>query len=109
MATTLKILGQAAPAATTESDLITVPSATTTVVSTVVVCNRSSSAGTFRLSVSAAGGATANKDYIAYDVAIAGNEFMAITVGLTLGATDKVRVYASSANMSFSAYGQENS
>lgn len=109
MATTLKILGQTAPGATTETDLYTVPGATTAVVSTINIANRSASAGSFRISVSAAGAATTNKDYMSYDIAIAGNEFMAVTTGITLGATDKIRVYASSANMSFQAYGQENS
>lgn len=108
MATTLKILGQSAPSATTETDLYTVPGSTTAVVSTISVTNRSSTSATFRLSVSSAGGATANKDYIAYDVSLSGNETMAFTVGVTIGATDKIRVYASTANLSFAAFGQEN-
>lgn len=108
MPTTLKILGQAAPGATTETDLYTVPGATTSVVSTVVVANRSSTAATFRVSTSVTGAATANKDYIAYDVPLSGNETMAFTLGISIGATDKIRVYASTANLSFSAYGQEN-
>ena len=108
MATTLKILGQAAPSATTETDLYTVPAATTAVVSTVSVANRAATAATFRLSISADGAATANKDYIAYDVSISGNETIAFTLGATIDATDKIRVYASTANLSFSAFGQEN-
>src|SRR3990167_9682864 len=108
MAATLKILGQAAPSATTETDLYTVPAATTAVVSTVSVANRAATAATFRLSISADGAATANKDYVAYDVSISGNETIAFTLGATIDATDKIRVYASTANLSFSAFGQEN-
>ena len=108
MATTLKILGQAAPSATNETDLYTVPAATTAVVSTVSVANRAATAATFRLSISADGAATANKDYVAYDVSISGNETIAFTLGATIDATDKIRVYASTANLSFSAFGQEN-
>ena len=108
MATTLKVLGQAAPAATTETDLYTVPGSTTAVVSTMTVANRAATSATFRISTSVAGGATANKDYVAYDTALSGNETIAFTIGVTLGATDKLRVYASSANLSFAAYGQEN-
>ena len=105
--TTYKILGQSAPAATTAADLYTVPAATQGIVSTVVVANRGATAATFRLSTSVAGAATATKDYLAYDVSISANSFIALTLGITLGATDKIRVYASTANLSFTAYGME--
>lgn len=104
---TYKILGQSAPSATTETDLYTVPAATETIVSTIVVANRSSSDATFRISLSVDGAATSNKDYIAYDVTCPGSGLYSFTLGLTLNATDKIRVYASSANLSFSAFGSE--
>jgi len=107
MAQTLKVLGQVATAATTETDLYTVPGATTAAVSSVVVCNRST-ATSFRISVSVAGGATANKDYLYYDQAIGANTTFIATIGITLGATDKIKVYATSANLSFNAFGSEN-
>jgi hypothetical protein len=108
MATTYKILGQQAPAATTATDLYTVPAATQAVVSSVIVCNRSSSAtATFRISASVAGASTANKDYIYYDLIIGQNDTFIATIGLTLGATDKIRIYASTANLSFTAVGSE--
>lgn len=103
-----KILGQAAPAATTETDLYTSPASTQTVISSISVANRSSTAAaSFRISTSVAGAATTNKDFLAYDVNIAPNGIVVLTVGLTLAATDKVRVYASTANLSFNLYGSE--
>ena len=105
--TTYKILGQSAPAATTETDLYTVPALTRAVVSTIVIANRSTSSATFRLSSSVAGAATSNKDFLAYDVTIGANSFLTLTLGITLATTDKLRVYASSANLSFNAYGTE--
>ena len=107
MANVYKILGQAATSATTPTDLYTVPSATSTVCSSIVVCNRGGTATTFRVSISAAGAATANKDYVYYDVTIAGNDTFVATVGFTLATTDKVRVYAGNASLSFSLYGTE--
>ena len=104
---TYKVLGQSAPAATTETDLYTVPASTQTVISTIQITNRSTSDATFRLSISVAGAATATKDYISYDVTIPANGFYSYTLGLTLGATDKIRIYASSANLSFAAFGSE--
>lgn len=108
MATTYKVLGQQAPAATTATDLYTVPGATQAVVSSIIVCNRSSSAtATFRISVSVAGAATTNKDYVYYDLIIGQSDTFIATIGLTLGATDKIRIYASTANLSFTAVGSE--
>lgn len=102
-----KILGQVAPSATTETDLYTVPASTQTIASTLMVANRSTSDATFRLSISADGAATATKDYIAYDVTCPGNGLYALTIGITLDATDKIRVYASNANLSFNLFGSE--
>lgn len=107
MPDTIKILGQQAPNATTETDLYAVPSATTAVISSIVVCNRGTSSATFRISVSASGGATTNKDYIYYDLPLGSNDTFIATVGISLATTDRIRVYASTANLSFAAYGVE--
>jgi len=107
MAVSYKILGQSAPSATTETALYTVPAATETIVSTLTVTNRSVSDATFRVSVSDNGAATANKDYVAYELTCPGNGFLAFTLGITLNATDVMRVYASSANLSFNLFGSE--
>ncbi len=108
MAQTIRVLGQVAPNATTETDLYTVPSAST-VCSSIVICNRGSSATTFRVSVAVGGGTTGNKDYLYYDVSLAGNDTFISTIGITLSITDKVKVYAGNASLSFSLFGQENS
>jgi glucose-6-phosphate dehydrogenase assembly protein OpcA len=99
-----KVLGQSNPSATTATTLYTVPSSTSTVVSTIMVTNQGASAATFRVAIRPAGESLANKHYIAYDVTL---DSVAVTVGLTLATTDVVTVYASSATMSFSAYGSE--
>ena len=51
MATTYKVLGQSNPAATTATTLYTVPSATSTVISTITICNQAATAATFRVAV----------------------------------------------------------
>jgi hypothetical protein len=107
MPTVYKILGQSAPSATTSTDLYTVPSSTQAVVSSIVVCNRDSAAATFRISTAVDGAALANAQYIAYDVTVGGSDSTIITIGATLGDTDKIRVYASTANLTFTAYGSE--
>ena len=107
MPTTYKVLGQSNPAATTLTTLYTVPSSTSAVVSSITVANLASSAATFRIAVRPTGEAIANKHYLAYDVTIAALDTVTLTLGLTLATTDVVSVYASTATMSFSAYGSE--
>ena len=107
MPTAYKVLGQVAPSATTATTLETVPSATQAVVSTITVCNRAATAATYRIAVRPAGATIANQHYIAYDTAITANNSTMITIGITLAATDVITVYASNANLSFSAFGSE--
>ena len=107
MANVYKVLAQSNPSATTATTLYTVPSSTSTVISTITVCNQAASAGSFRIAVRPAGATLAAQHYVAYDVAIAANDTTALTLGLTLATTDVVTIYASSATMSFNAYGSE--
>ncbi len=107
MAETYKVLGQQDPSATTLTALYTVPAATSAVASTCMVANRSGTATSFRLSVAVAGAADTNKQYIAYDVPIAGNEVKGFTIGVTLATTDVVRCYATLATLSFNLFGTE--
>ena len=107
MATTYKVLGQSAPAATTPADLYTAGSGIQTVVSTITVANRGTAAATYRLSVRPNGDAQADQHYVAYDANIEGTAVTAYTIGLTLDAADVITVYASTANLTFQAFGSE--
>jgi len=107
MPTSYKVLGQVAPSATTATTLYTVHSATSTVVSTIAVCNRAASAATYRIAIRIAGSALSNEEYIAYDSTVAANDSTMLTIGITLAATDVITVYASTADLSFNAFGSE--
>ncbi len=107
MATTYKVLGQSNPSATTATTLYTVPAATQAVVSTITVCNQAATAATYRIAIRVNGSALSNTQYIAYDVSLPANASDTLTLGLTLGAADVVTVYASTATMSFAAFGSE--
>jgi glucose-6-phosphate dehydrogenase assembly protein OpcA len=107
MPTTYKVLGQSNPAATTLTSLYTVPSATSAVVSSITIANLGASSATFRVAVRPAGTSIANQHYIAYDITIAALDTLTLTLGVTLATTDVVSVYASTATMSFSAFGSE--
>jgi glucose-6-phosphate dehydrogenase assembly protein OpcA len=107
MPTTYKVLGQSNPSATTATSLYTVPSSTSTVVSSISVCNLASSSATYRIAVRPAGASLANQHYLAYDVTVGASDTTIITVGLTLATTDVITVYSSTANLSFAAFGSE--
>lgn len=99
------VLGQVNPAATTLTTLYTVPAATQTVVSSIVVCNQAASDATFRISIQVAAAADNAKQYLYFDTTVPANDTFTATVGLTLGATDVIKVYASTTTLSFSAFG----
>lgn len=108
MATTYKVLAQAAPSATTEEILYTVGAGLSAVVSTISIANHAGTSGTYRIAVRpSADATTTQKHYIVYGATVGASDSIMLTLGLTLAAGDKVTVYGSSANMSFSAFGSE--
>ena len=103
-------LGQVNPSATTETQLYLVPASTSAVVSTITICNQTSSAATYRIAVVKSGGATspaAALSWIVYGATVAGTDTTALTLGITLATGDQIRVYSSSANLSFNAFGSQ--
>lgn len=106
MATTYKILGQVNPSATTATTLYTAPAATQAIVSNIVICNQGA-AGSFRIAVRPAGAALSAVHYLAYDTPIAANDTITPGFTVSMGATDVLTVYTSTANMSITATGVE--
>ena len=102
-----KVLGQVNPSATTATTLYTVPSAKSAVISTLVIANLTSTAATYRVAVRPAGATLANLHYVAYDITVGASDSTALTLGITLATTDVVTVYASTANLAFTAFGDE--
>lgn len=107
MATNYKVLGQAAPGATTDTDIYTVPAATEAIISTIAIANRSSTARTFRIAIRPDGAAISNEHYIAYDVEILASDTTSMTFGITMDAGDVLTVYGSTADLSFNVFGSE--
>lgn len=108
MATVYKVLAQANPSATTETNLYTVTATYSAVVSTIAICNQAGTSATYRIAVRpSADNTTAAKHYIVYGATVAASDSIMLTLGITLAAGDKIQVYASTANLSFSAFGSE--
>jgi hypothetical protein len=107
MANAYKVLGQNDLPATTLTDVYTVPASTETVISTIVIANRTAAAESFRIAIRTGGDAVEDKHYIAYDVPIAANDSTTLTLGVTLEATDVLSVYASALDLSVNVFGTE--
>jgi len=103
MALAFKILGQTGDASS-EVTLYSVPNGAETKLQ-VVVANRGSAA-TYRVAVIPGGGATANENYVAFDEPIPANTSYLSPV-FQLSGLDAVKVTASTATVSFTASGAE--
>jgi hypothetical protein len=103
-----KLLGQSAPNATTLTALYTAPMCARTTIDTLTICNRAAAATTFRISVAPKGAADAVAHYLYFDTGIAANATVNLTeLNIRLTETDELRVYATAATVSFSAFGIE--
>jgi len=108
MASAYKVLGQSNLTAETPTNVYTVPSATETVVSTIIIANLAAVANTFRLSIRPNGATQADEHYIAYDVPIAANDSTTLTLGITLDAADVITAYSgASADLTVAVFGTE--
>ena len=103
----IKVLGQLDVSATTTTTLYTVPDLAQTTVSSLVICNRSSSGITFRVSVHVAGAGADDKQFIFYDEALAATTTRTVVIGMCLNQADVVKVYSSAADVSFNMFGVE--
>jgi hypothetical protein len=107
MAITYKVLGQSNPSATTATTLYTVPASTSTVVSTITICNQSASNDTYRIAVRPAGATLTAAHYIAFNGVVPAYDTISLTIGVTLATTDVVTVYAGTSTLSFNLFGSE--
>lgn len=72
--------------------------------SSLVICNRTNTQKTFRLSIAVANAADDPKQYLYYDTIVAANDTFIATIGITLANTDVVRCYGDS-NLTFQLFG----
>jgi hypothetical protein len=107
MATVYKVLGQSFPSANTLTTAYTVPAASSAVVSTIVVANLGGAPTTFRIAVRPDAATIENKHYVAYDVSIAPQDSITLTLGITIDASDVVDVESFNGQTSFNIFGSE--
>lgn len=111
MPTIYKILAQSAPTSTAIANVYTVPSLTNTVISTLMICNRGTANASYNIAVvPGAAAAIANQHYIAFNTNVPANDSIALTVGMSLAATDNVAIQANTIgvnNIGFTLFGTE--
>ena len=105
MAISYEPLGNRNPAATTLEDAVTCGASQQMVVSGFTVCNRSSTATTFRIALAPNGEGNNNIHYLYYDVDLPGNETLLVNPGISLDNNDVLRVYVGAATVSFNFWG----
>lgn len=113
MPTTYKQLGAAAGSGTitTAAQLYAASgtAGTSTIISSIVICNTSSSSATYTIAINTATATYAAGRYVVFQATIAGNDTVALTLGLVLDPTNRyLNVSSSTTSVNFSAYGAEN-
>jgi hypothetical protein len=103
-----KRLGAVDVSSNTDTSLYTVPAATSTIISSMVVCNKNNSTISFRVAhVDGAVEDLAAEDYIYYEISISAYDSFEITRAITMSAEDTLVVRANTSNVNFIAWGSE--
>jgi hypothetical protein len=89
---------------TTYGTLYSTSASATAVVSTIAVCNTASVGATYRIGIMGSAGTPAAANWVAFDAAVAANDTVALTIGMTVGNSQFIRVSSSANTVTFSAY-----
>ncbi len=107
MPTVYKVLGQGNPGANTATTIYTVPSGNSTVISSMAICNQGAGNANASINVCVANAAVSASNRVVNNVNIVANDTIFLTLGVTMAATDTIRVTASTGNISFNVFGSE--
>ena len=107
MALKLKVLGQTSSLTNSNIILYGVPYFMNTVISSLNICNQSSSPASFDIAFRKQGANLSSQHYFSYRTQISGNESINIPAGITLDQSDLVVVSANNSSVSFSLFGTE--
>lgn len=107
MAEALKCLGQLKPIRFVHTPIYTVPAAKSAVVSSIACCNQGSTPSRFRVSHAIGGAPDNDAQYVYFEELVPAKKTFIATIGLTMAATDALRVSSDTGEMSFLAYGSE--
>lgn len=108
MAFTYKMLGQNRPSDTNAVDIYTVPAGTEAIISSIVICNVTNAAATFRVFQRVSAAAAGESNAIAFDQTVPANSTTTIEAKLTMQATNVLTVRSgTSSALTFTVNGTE--
>lgn len=87
----------------TYATLYSTGASSTAVVSTISICNTAATAATYRIGVTGSAGTPGAGEHIVYGATVPANDTVFLTVGLTLGNTEFIRVSSSANTVDFCA------
>lgn len=88
----------------TYSTLYQTPAATQAVISSLVITNQASSDVTVRIGLDTTAGTPGASEWLVYDAVVAGNDTVALTLGITMPASNFIRVSSSANTCNFTAF-----
>jgi hypothetical protein len=95
---------QGTAALTTYGTLYSTSASATAVISSILVTNTASTAATYRIGIMGSAGTPGASEWVAFGVSVGGNDTVGLTLGLTVGNSQFVRVSSSANTVTFSAY-----
>ncbi len=88
----------------TYATLYTTPGSTEAVISSLLVTNQTSSPVVIRIGLDTTAGTPGANEWLVYDVTIAGNDMVSLTLGITMPASRYIRVSSSATTCNFTAF-----
>jgi hypothetical protein len=108
MATTYKNAQlQGSASLSTYSTLYNTGETSTAVISSILVTNTSTASATYRIAIMDTAGTPGAANWVVYDGVVSGKDVVALTLGITLGTEQFIRVSSSADTVTFSAYVSE--
>jgi len=110
MAQSFKRLGAINPSANTQTNVYVVPAATSVVVSTITICNQSTSNASYSIALmdsSQFNSSAPTATFLVRGAVVPAADTIVLTMGLTANAGSVFAANTNSANISISAFGSE--
>lgn len=99
---------QGTASTSTYSTLYSTGVATRAVISTIVICNTSTSNATYRIALTASAvGSPLAAEWLVYDTTIAGNDSVCLSLGVCMDVSKFLRISSSASTVSFAAFVSE--
>ena len=98
---------QGTAAVGTYGTLYSTGASTTAVISSILITNTAATSATYRIGIMGSAGTPAAANWVVYGSTVAANDTICLTLGVTIGNTQFIRVSSSADTVTFSAYVSE--